>query len=115
LVLILLSTVLLLVGGGFGPPLLGVIVGLAAMRIGSRSQRWRGGPSLGLRRLLARSWPWAFACGLVAWLMLAPGLSILAYSFGVDDPALVLAVICAAFSSLLLAVVTGFARDAETR
>lgn len=33
LVLILLSIVMLLVGGGFGPPILGIIIGAAGTRI----------------------------------------------------------------------------------
>lgn len=33
LILVLLSVAMLLLGGGFGPPILGVIVGLAATRI----------------------------------------------------------------------------------
>lgn len=41
LVLIVLSVVMLLVGGGFGPPILGVIVGIAATRIDAPPRWWR--------------------------------------------------------------------------
>jgi hypothetical protein len=40
LVIVLVSLVLLLVGGGFGPPLIGVIVGVLASRIGAAPRRW---------------------------------------------------------------------------
>jgi len=41
LVLIALSVVMLLVGGGFGPPILGIIVGVAATRINAPPAWWR--------------------------------------------------------------------------
>ena len=40
-ILLLLSLVLLVVGGGFGPPVLGVIVGLAATRMHAPLTWWR--------------------------------------------------------------------------
>ena len=41
LVLVALSFVLLLVGGGFGPPLLGVVVGAVALKLRSPLPWWR--------------------------------------------------------------------------
>jgi hypothetical protein len=41
LVMILLSILLLLIGGGFGPPILGLILGVAATRIGAPLTWWR--------------------------------------------------------------------------
>lgn len=52
LALILLSAVMLLVGGGFGPPILGTIVGLAATRMTAPVRRRAYVPG-GLRRFLA--------------------------------------------------------------
>jgi hypothetical protein len=111
LVLILLSIAMLLVGGGFGPPLLGLIVGGAATRMhasqtGRRSQR-----SPGFVSWLGKCWPWIFSTCLIAWLYLFPGSTLLAYFFGLDNPGLVYFLILFAFGSLLLAILSGFARD----
>lgn len=113
LALILLSIVLLLVGGGFGPPLLGIILGLTATRINAPLTWWRTRLSVGARRFLGQLWPWFFTAAVVTWLLLLPGLSILAYYFGVDNPNLVLAVIPCAFGFLLLSILSGFAHDAQ--
>ena len=55
LVLALLSVLWLLVGGGFGPPLLGLILGAAASRIGRPLTSSRAHVLAGTRRALARS------------------------------------------------------------
>jgi hypothetical protein len=67
LVLILLSVALLLVGGGFGPPILGVIVGVAATRINAPLTWWRTHLSDGARRLLARVWSPCLVAGVTAY------------------------------------------------
>ena len=51
LVLCGISILLLLVGGGFGPPLIGILLGLAAMRAAAP-----GRPPGRLRQRLSRSW-----------------------------------------------------------
>lgn len=112
LVLVGLSILLLLVGGGFGPPLLGIIVGLAATRIGAPLTWWRTRLAPAIRRPLATSWPGAFAACLGAWLLLVPGLPILSYTLGVEDPALVGVLFLAALGLLALSIVAALARDA---
>lgn len=84
LVLIGLSVVLLLVGGGFGPPLLGVIAGLAGMRIGVVPQR----PPGALLRGLAPAWGWLLGGAVAAFLALVPGIPLLSLA-GVQSAALV--------------------------
>jgi hypothetical protein len=111
LVLILLSIAMLLVGGGFGPPLLGTIVGAAATRIHSPQAVRRPRRFQGFMSLLGKSWTWIFGVCLVAWLYLFPGSTLLAYFFGLDSPNLVYFLILFAFGSLLLAILSGFARD----
>lgn len=113
LVLVGLSIVLLLVGGGFGPPLLGIIVGLTAMRIGASSTWWGKRFAPAIRRALSGSWPWAFAASIGAWLMLVPGLPILSYTLGMEDPALVVWLFFIAMGLLALAIVSARAHDAE--
>jgi hypothetical protein len=115
LVLVGLSIVLLLVGGGFGPPLLGIIVGLTATRIGASSNWWGTHLAPASSRALSRSWPWAFVASIGAWLMLVPGLPILSYTLGVENPAMVMVLFFIAMGLLALAIVSGRAHDAERR
>jgi hypothetical protein len=115
LVMILLSLVMLLVGGGFGPPVLGIVLGTAATRI--RAPLTWGSVHLAgrLHTWLGTLWWWAFVTCLAAWLFLMPGLSLLAYFFGLNDSNIVLATVLLAFSSLLLTLVAAFARDSESQ
>jgi hypothetical protein len=112
LVLILLSVALLLVGGGFGPPILGVIVGVAATRINAPPGWWRAHLSTGARLLLAKAWLPCLVAGVTAWLLVMPGTIILDFLVGVSLPDVVVYVLTlCAFGLLLLAVFTGFAHD----
>ena len=61
--LILLSIVLLLFGGGFFPPLIGLIGGAAGMQI----HRSLGGQPGSVTRFSAKLWPWPLVL-LVGWL-----------------------------------------------
>jgi hypothetical protein len=110
-VLLGLSVVLLLVGGGFGPPLLGIILGFTA----TRAQTARARPASGLRRALAALWPWCFTAAITAWLLVMPGTMLLDGLFGSRHPevmeTLVPVFILAAFGLLALAIVTGLVRD----
>lgn len=119
LVLILLSVAMLLVGGGFGPPILGVIVGAAATRIDAPLTWWRTHLSTGSRHFLAKLWPWSFVTAVIAWLSLLPGTILLDYFFGAGDldfivPILTLLVL-SAFGLLLLTIFAGFAYDVQRR
>jgi len=104
LVLIGLSIVLLLVGGGFGPPLIGVLVGITAIGIGRPPTRKVTPAS----RLL---YPWPLVVTVLAFLALAPGTVLLRHFVGVDEALLVIVLIVTAFASLLLALITARARD----
>jgi hypothetical protein len=116
LVLILLSVVMLLVGGGFGPPILGIVVGAAATRIDAPMRWWRTHLSSGSRRFLAGLWPWSFAAGVIGWLLLLPGTILLDFLFGVNLPDVVVYVLTlSAFGLLLLTVIAGFAYDIQRR
>jgi len=107
LVLIALSVLLLLVGGGFGPPLIGIILGIAATRIGAVSRR----PPGGVARAMGRVWPWALGVGVLGYLALFPGLVVLSWLSGVSDPSLVLGLSALSFAALLLAPVAARAHD----
>lgn len=107
LVLIALSVLLLLVGGGFGPPLMGIILGIAAMRIGAASRR----PPGSVARAVGRVWPWVLGVGVLGYLALVPGLPVLSWLFAVTDPNYVLVLSAVSFAALLLAPVAARAHD----
>jgi hypothetical protein len=67
LVMLLLSTLMLLLGGGFGPPVVGLLAGVAGTRIKS-SLKWWSKHLGGARGFLAELWR------PVWWLCLANGL-----------------------------------------
>lgn len=107
LVLIGLSGLLLLVGGGFGPPLIGLIAGFAATRIG-RSGSDSPGP---VRAALARVWPWLLGAALVGYLSLVPGMVLVSRFTGFDEPAVVAGLTGFSFTTLILALVAARAHD----
>jgi hypothetical protein len=107
LILVLLSVLLLFVGGGFGPPLIGIILGVAAARIGLAGRRGPGGVS----RALARAWPWLLAAGVLGYLSLVPGAIVLDLLTEADLTALVATLPVLAFGFLILALVAARARD----
>ena len=110
-VMMLLSIIMLLVGGGIFPPIIGLMIGALGTRINAPSTWSRTRFSVGLRPCLGKVWPWAFVSCLIAWLCLFPGLNILGYFFGVNDPNLTVTLILFALGSLLLTILTGFAHD----
>ena len=113
LVLILLSVAMLLVGGGFGPPMLGIIVGVTATRINA-PLTWHARLPVSLRRFLGKLWPWSFAACISAWLLLFPGSILLDYFFGVSNPELVIAIFFfTALGLLVLTIFVGLARDSQ--
>jgi len=115
LVLMALSVVLLLVGGGFGPPVLGIILGIAATRINAPLRWWCDCTSPNVRRVLGAIWPWSVGIGALVWLLVFPGVNIASYYYGMDNATVIATVIAAAFGFLLLSIITGHARDSLQR
>lgn len=82
-VLSLLSVILILVGGGFGPITLLITASVASGWIGKPLTRWRLRLSSNLTRILAKAWP---SC-LIAALLWAPSEFIAGYIFSIkNDP-----------------------------
>ncbi|MEZ4554066.1 MAG: hypothetical protein R3B59_09175 [Dehalococcoidia bacterium] len=106
-VLVGLSLLLLLVGGGFGPPLIGVLAGVTATRMTHGPRPGPGVPT----RVLARAWPWSLVTCLLAYLALVPGVVLLTAFTDFEHAAAVSALIAFAFSTLLLALVSARATD----
>jgi hypothetical protein len=106
-VLIGLSVLLLLVGGGFGPPLIGVIAGATATRIG-RGRSVRPGP---VRASLARVWPWLLAAAVGGYLALVPGMVLVSRFTGFDDALMVSGLTAFSFTALILTLVAARVHD----
>lgn len=113
LVLLLLSIVMLLVGGGVGPPVIGMLAGLAGMAINSPHPWWRTHVPLSIRHIFARLWPWVFGVAVVNGLFLFIGSLILVYWFDFDNADAVLMSFLLAVVFMLLCGVTGVAYDMQ--
>lgn len=115
LVLFLLSVGMLLVGGGFGPPVVGMLAGVAGMEINSPHTWWQTRASPRLRGFLAGVWPWIFGIGVINGLFLFVISLILIYLFEVNNADLFLNSFFLAVLFLLLAIFTGIAYDSQHR
>jgi hypothetical protein len=109
--LLLLSVAMLLVGGGFGPPILGMLAGVAGTRIGVASSWWDKGRRAKVGRLAGALWPWVFILAVLNGVFLVVGSLVLVYAFDVNQPDLFVNSFFFAVVSLLLTVGMGRAYD----
>lgn len=109
--LIALSAALLLLGGGFGPPVMGFIVGGAAVRAGRQGRYQRRATAA----LLARWWPLLVVAATAGYLALVPGTVLLSHYAGITSPGLVLALAGFSFSTLVLALIAASAASSRER
>ena len=105
--LLALSALLLLCGGGFGPPLLGMVAGLLATRVG---HTWST-PYGHATEVAARFWPWPLVAAIASFVLLVPGLPLLYAAQGPVAPELVGLLVLIAFTSTGAAVVVARAHD----
>ena len=111
LVLILFSIIMLLVGGGFAPPIIGIIAGVAGLGIKAPRASWYQRLPASIRRFLAGLWPWVFGVCVINGVFLVIGSVILVFFFGMNNPELFVNSFLFAVLSLLLTVFTGVAYD----
>jgi hypothetical protein len=111
--LILQSILLLLVGGGFGPPLIGLIVGLNAIRINTPF-RWWTRRSRSARQILSVLWPWSIGLAILGYLSLFPGAVLLSRFLEWEHESFVLVASLISFAALFVSIVFGRARDSLT-
>jgi len=111
LVLISLSMVLFLVGGGIFPPVFGLIIGAAVTRLNAPAAGRRDRLPKDLRNVLGRLWPWSFGAAVLAWLSMVPGLAAMDYFFGYENTNLIWFLLASMFGFLILSMVTSLARD----
>jgi hypothetical protein len=114
-ILLLLSVILMLVGGGFGPPLIGILAGAAGTMIGAPLTWWRKSLSLNVRGLLAGSWPWVFAIAVANGIFLVIGSVIAVYFFGLNNPDLFTNSFYLSIPLLLATIFIGQAYEAHRR
>jgi hypothetical protein len=113
LILILLSIAMLLVGGGFGPPIIGLLAGAAGLGIHAPYAWWRTHLPVNVRRVLARLWPWVFGVCVLNGVFLVIGSVVLVYVFGVNNPDLLTNSFFLVVLSLPLTILIGVAYDIQ--
>jgi hypothetical protein len=105
-----LSVAMLLVGGGFAPPIIGALAGGSALMLRSPADSPRG-----LRLLLARAWPSVFALAVGVATLLIVGSVALVYGFGLDMPGLFVSLFFLTVILAALAIPAGSAYQATLR
>ena len=113
LVLLLLSIAMLLVGGGFGPPIIGILAGVAGLGINAPYTWWRRHLPVSIRRFLGTLWPRIFGIAVINGVFLVVGSVILVYFFDLNNPDLFSNSFFFAVLSLLLCILTGIAYDIQ--
>ena len=114
ILLFTLLILMLLTGGGFGPPLTGIIAVLIGMKRDSPLRTWSRLP-VKLHNVFSRMWPWSFGLCLFGWLMLFPGASLIAFFTGMDSELLMTIPILVAFLFIPITQFLGFSRDIISR
>ena len=110
-ILILLSVAMLLVGGGFGPPLIGILAGAAGVGINAPLTWWRNRLPAEVRRFLSGLWPWVFGICAISGVLLVVGSLILVYFFGVNNPDFFVNNFFFTVLALLFTILTAIAYD----
>ena len=117
LILLLLFILLFLVGGGVAQVLFFILICAAATRINSSLTWWRRVLPEGVRRVLARLWPWSLTVGSLL-MLITLAIAIFGFVPGVNDPDQVLAIMLSSLGAglgvILLTFVAGFSHDIET-
>jgi len=114
-ILLLLSVIMLLVGGGFGPPIIGILAGVAGTGIGRPSPWWSSRLSKGMWRSLVALWPWIFGIAAINGVFLVIGSLVLVYLFDLNMPELFVMSFFFAVLSLFLTLVVGRGYDVQGR
>ena len=107
LVLIGLNLILLLFGGGFFPPLIGIVGGIAGLKI---NQQLSARKSSGILRFAARLWPWP----LVIFLVWVFGQIAVGYFFNEFLQRVMWIGILLIFITLPLSVYSAYAHDLQS-
>ena len=108
--LIVLSVVMLLAGGGFGPPVLGILAGGVALGAGSPLRGWRHRLDGSAGPRLAALWPPLFWLNAANAVLLVVGSLIVSYVLDVAVPDVFVFSLLVSVLGLPLATLAGLAR-----
>lgn len=106
-----ISSLLLLVGGGFGPPLLGIILGSATLLFPNTQKKKTTINQNSFRWILGNGWKGIFFTTLVLWLFLFPIFPLLSYILNIENGDMIAIVTPSAFLFLALSYVSTNIRD----
>lgn len=106
-----LYILLLIVGGGVAPPIMGIILGIGAARAEASLAAQIPGRHPDHPTFLAKSWRVFLILGLVGYLGLLPGVPLLNRFLGIESAALIGCLALFSFSALLLALRGALASD----
>ena len=109
--LIILSIIMLLVGGGVGPPILTLLAGLAALGVGSSYLWWRQHLPRQVQRVFTMIWPWVFGLCVGNGVFLVVGHVIAVYFFAPVSAVIFQNSFFFAVVLLALSIITGIAHD----
>lgn len=109
LILLGLTILMLLAGGGFAPPLIGIFASIAAGRVDKPLLRWQARSNGLITRLLAGLWPWALIY-FIAWLI---GQWFIGYFFNAWLLANAWLIVVSVLGGMLLSFFSAFAHDAR--
>jgi hypothetical protein len=112
-VLMLLSTGMLLAGGGVGPPVIGLLAGAIGRRTLGRNPGWVARLSDPWHRRLAATWPIAFGATAANAVFLVLGSLVLVYGFDFNHPDVFERSFYATLVGLLLLAATAPPFDAQ--
>ncbi|MBN1400549.1 MAG: hypothetical protein JXA74_06910 [Anaerolineae bacterium] len=115
LIQLALVIAMLLVGGGFGPPMLGILAGVAGLGINAPLTGWRRRLSAKAQRSLARAWPHVFGVYAANGIFLVIGHLILVFLSDFKIPELFVYSLFFAVLAFPLALLSGVAYDLEGR
>ncbi|MCB2199134.1 hypothetical protein KQI63_06985 [bacterium] len=115
LIQLLLTIAMLLFGGGFGPPLAGILASIAAFGIRSRYAFWERLLSAEMIRFLARSWPIVFGITAANGLFLYVGHMVMVFIFGFTHPEPFVVSTFLVLITVPLSVFFGMGKELETR
>lgn len=111
IVQIALYLMLLLVGGGLAPPVMGIILAAIAARGEAILAREEANPSSISPSGLARSWRVALVVGVLGYLCLLPGVPLLYALFRIESAALIGLLALLSFGGLLVALLGAISFD----
>jgi hypothetical protein len=112
-ILLPFSIIMLLAGGGFGPPIIGVLAGVAGTGIGMPSIWWRERRLVKVRRFLGKVWAWIFGLAVMNGVFLVIESVILVYVVDLNNPHLFTNSLFFAVLSLSVTVFVGRACDLQ--